>query len=93
MPSKKQQIALTQGSVLYSNLEPEEATQGVITKLMKVIAIERRPGQKIAWISLKVEQGEFEIHIDEATVRAMVAVFDEPSQPPIDEALAEMDGK
>jgi len=53
---KKERITLTKGEVTSSELEPEDC-QGVITKLMKVIAIERRPEQKLAWIGLKVEQG------------------------------------
>lgn len=80
----KERITLTKGEVTSSELEPEDC-QGVI-------AIERRPEQKIAWIGLKVEQGDFEIHIDEATVRAMVKVFDEPSQPSVDEVLDQMLG-
>lgn len=87
---KREKILLTKGSVLKAELEPEDV-RGVVTKLMKVVAIERKPDQKIAWINLKVEQGDFEIHIDEATVRAMVAVFDIPSQPPVEEVLDELD--
>jgi hypothetical protein len=91
MPSKKKRhVKLTKGVVLSAIVGPEEVT-GVVTKLMKVVAIERKPGQKIAWIELKVEQGEFDIRIDEATVQAMSAVFDEPSQPPVEEVMAELD--
>ena len=86
--SKKKRVILTKGVVESAEVEPEEVKQGVITKLMKVITIERRPEQKIAWIELKVEAGIYNIHIDEATVRAMVAVFDEPSQPTIEETTA-----
>jgi len=46
---KKERITLTKGDGTSSELEPEDC-QGVI-------AIERRPEQKIAWIGLKVEQG------------------------------------
>ena len=89
MPKKKH-VTLTQGSVQSAEVEPEEA-RGIITKLMKVVAIERRPNQRLAWIELKVEAGTYDIHIDEATARAIVAVFDEPSQPSAAEVLADLE--
>lgn len=65
------------GTVKASHRKPETA-QATITKLMKVIAIERRPGQKIAQVELRVKAGTYLIEIDEATARAIASVFDLP---------------
>ncbi len=66
---------LQKGQVVRSTLEPE-VIQAPVTKLMKVIAIERRPGQQIAQLELRVEAGVYLIHIDEATARAIASIFD-----------------
>jgi hypothetical protein len=68
---------LTGGTVVAARRKPE-TVQATVTKLMKVIAIERRPGQKTAQIELRVKAGTYLVEIDEATARAIASVFDLP---------------
>jgi hypothetical protein len=53
-----------------------ETTQATVTKLMRVVSIERKPGQRIANCELKVASGIYRLTIDEATARALAAVFE-----------------
>ena len=87
---KKHHATLTEGTVVSSSIDPPETMKGVITRIMKIVSIERTPNHKIARIQLKAQGSEFDIHIDEPTAKAIAAVFDEPSQPPIEEVLAEI---
>lgn len=68
-------VALIGGKIVASRRKPETA-QATITKLMKVLTVERRPDQKLADIELRVKTGTYLITIDEATARAIASVFD-----------------
>lgn len=74
MPKAKA-VSLVKGQVRSAELVPE-TTQAAVTKLMRVISIERKPGQRIANCELKVASGVYRLIIDEATARAIAAVFD-----------------
>jgi len=67
---------LTQAEVGEVTLSHERVTQEV-TKLMKVVSITRKPSGRIAKIEMRLKEGLVDLEIDEATARAIAAVFDD----------------
>ncbi len=74
-PAKKVHRALLDGEVRKSKVIPETVTSNV-TKMMKVVSITRTPGGRIANVEMRVRDGSlYALEVDEATVNALVGVF------------------
>jgi hypothetical protein len=71
--AKTKKVELVLGEVRKPVLETAQAS---VTKLMKVISIEQKPGQRIVHLELKVKAGVYRLSIDEATALAIAALFD-----------------
>ena len=66
---------LVDGTVLSADLVPETTTKA-ITKVMKPVMVTRTPEGRIANIQIVLARGVVALEIDEATARAIAAVFD-----------------
>ena len=63
----------------YADIEPDP-TDKTVTKLLKIISVERTPGGRLARIGLTVTKGkprDIEVLISESIARAFVKVFDD----------------
>lgn len=77
-PVRKQAKNLV-GGVIEEVVVKPEAVQKEVIRMMKVLTITRTPTQRIVDFQLTNSAGKlFDITIDEATARAIAALFDNP---------------
>lgn len=75
-PARRATKSLVGGEIEGQTLKPETVQREVV-KLMKVLTITRTPTQRIADLHLTNSAGKhFDIEIDEATAKAIAAIFD-----------------
>lgn len=74
--TRKVSRSLQRGQIENVEITPETAEQPTV-KLMKVVTITRLPEHRIASFELTNSEGrDFNLTIDEATARAIAAIFD-----------------